>query len=108
MSEFQITKCPVCRARLQGTEPLQQPCHRCQSDLQHIRATCVQAQYWQQQARLALLQQQPQSAIIAARKAVFYSNTPSTRQTFVASVLAAYLDSDSSDPSPQSWEEPSP
>lgn len=90
MSVFQIKKCPVCRARMQGDEPLQQVCHRCQADLVHVRTTCLYAQHWQNQARTALQQQQVYFAVFAAKKAVSYLNNPSTQQTLVAALFAAH------------------
>ncbi len=91
MADLQLKKCPVCRARFKGGEPLEQPCHRCDSDLQYIRAAHLHAQHWQNKARFSLHNQQPIQAVAAAKQALAYVDTTSTRQTLAATLINANL-----------------
>lgn len=76
---LRLTRCPVCRARLTGAEPLAQPCRRCDADLSLVRATERRAEWACAQALAAAAAGQGDAARVWARRAVSWVDHPVTR-----------------------------
>ena len=84
-----LRKCPVCRARLVGDEPPDQPCRRCGSDLSLLRAVHHHAARHRRLARRALARGEVETALDAAKRAVALLDTKQTRATLAAALAAA-------------------
>lgn len=81
-----LTACPSCRARLQGDEPVDAPCPRCESDLALVRTVLADARRLQAQARQAMLGGDVRAAIQHAWAAVHRVDAAETRATLAAAL----------------------
>lgn len=81
-----LTACPSCRARLQGDEPADAPCPRCESDLALARAVLADARMLQAQARGAMAAGDARAAIQHAWAAVCRADGAETRATLAAAL----------------------
>ena len=88
MSELRLTRCPVCRARMTGDEPLAEPCRRCESDLSWVRAAERRAEVEAVSAETALRENNPRAALAHARRAILLVDAPQWRE-LLARALAA-------------------
>ena len=83
-----LTRCPVCRARFGGDEAPDDPCHRCGSDLRHVRSAFVHAARYRREAERALAAGDAVAALAAARRAVALVDESETRATLCAALAA--------------------
>jgi hypothetical protein len=83
-----LVKCPVCRMRMSGSEPEDEPCPRCQSELRLLRKTYALARYYQSRARRALGENDAALAVCLSRRACTYVCKPETRETLCAALAA--------------------
>ncbi|MBU0553875.1 hypothetical protein KKF91_01660 [Myxococcota bacterium] len=84
---MRLDRCPACKARLRGDEPLDQPCRRCGADLGLTRRAERQAEAAQRRARQALAAGEGALAFSEALRALRLVDAPSTRQTVAAALI---------------------
>lgn len=90
MEGLRLSRCPVCRARLSGNEPMDEPCPRCGSDLGWVRLACSEAARLRREARKALARQEVERSVDAAFRACCLVNCSETRRTLAAALLASH------------------
>ena len=90
MNPFALLRCPVCRARFDGTEAIDAPCRRCAGDLTAVRTTGHLARHARDAARRALAADDAPAAVAAARRAVSLVDCEQTRATLFAALYAAH------------------
>lgn len=76
-----LTRCPVCRARMDPDAPLADPCRRCGEDLSSVRLAEREAERLRALAEAHLLQDRPQAALQAAQRALMLVDDAATRAT---------------------------
>lgn len=86
---MKLRSCPVCRARFTGEERADEPCRRCGSNLELLRAAYALARYYQTLARYTLAREDFKSAYEASLKANTLVDNLETRKTLVASLISA-------------------
>ena len=88
MDQIRLERCPVCRARFRGDEADDLPCRRCGSDLSQLRALHRLATHSQSEARRALREDDGETALEHARRAVSLVDDELTRRTLSAVLVA--------------------
>jgi len=83
-----LLRCPVCRAKLTGDEPREEPCRRCNSDLSFVRQAYEGARWWRCRAREALAAGRDEEALSMARRAVALVDAEQTRATLASALVA--------------------
>lgn len=76
---LRLDKCPVCRARLDGAEPLDTPCRRCGENLRWVRAAERHAERSVHAALESLRAGDRATALEHARRAQELVDHPETR-----------------------------
>ncbi len=80
MTELRLTRCPICRARLSGDEPLSEPCRRCAGDLSLVRAAERRAELEAAACEDALARGDRAAAVFHARRALRLVDAPERRE----------------------------